>query len=201
MWAVTFNYDFSYAYGKESAAAEGLLQRQNNVPENRDEHPLVWDETHKVSAFFTMMVSDKDRWRPYGIWTPSDWLGTVEFSYGSGLPYTPSSFTENKSDNLILANSARYPATMTTDLKFDKFWTLTKGLKLGTGFEIYNLFNRLNVRELYGETGNWWDSEHERSGGQLGAEEAAGNAGSDYDHNPRNLNPARQVLLHFKLQF
>ena len=197
MWAVTFNYDFSYAYGKESSAAEGLLQRINNRPENRDEHPLVWDETHKVTAFLTMMVSDKDKWRPFGIWTPSDWLGTVEFAYGSGLPYTPSTYTTGKAANLILDNSARYPFTMTTDVKFDKFWKLTKELKLATGVEVYNLFNRRNVRELYAETGNPYDSTHELN--QDAREDD--NLGTDYAHNPRNFYPPRQLLLHFKLEF
>jgi outer membrane receptor protein involved in Fe transport len=197
MWALTMNYDFSYAYGKESSAAEGLQQRLNNRPENRDEYPLVWDETHKVSAFFTMMVDQKEKWRPFGVWTPSDWLGTLEFSYGSGLPYTPSTFTTGTPSNLILPNSARYPHTMTVDFKFDKYWELTKGLKFATGVEIYNLLNRRNIRELYADTGNAFDSSHE---GDSSKREDF-NMGTDYDHNPRNFYPLRQILLHFKLQF
>ncbi len=197
MWALTFNYDFSYAYGKESAAAEGLRQRLNNRPENRDEYPLVWDETHKVSTFVTIMVGEKEKWRPYGLWTPSDWLGTVEFTYGSGLPYTPSTYTTGTPSNLILPNSARYPHTISVDMKFDKYWKLMKDLKFSTGFEIYNLLNRRNVRELYAETGNAYDSTHERN---PSAREDF-NQGTDYAHNPRNFYPPRQILLHFKLQF
>ena len=80
MWAVTMNYDYSYAYGKESAAADGLTQRNNGIPENRDEHPLDWDQTHSVSAFLTLMVSERDHPRPFGLPLPNNWLSTIEFA-------------------------------------------------------------------------------------------------------------------------
>jgi outer membrane receptor protein involved in Fe transport len=197
MWALTFNYDYSYAYGKESAASEGLLQRLGNIPENRDEHPLAWDETHKISAFVTIVSGQKDKPRLFNVRMPNDWVSTVEFAYGSGLPYTPSNYTVGKATSLILPNSARYPFTMTVDLKADKYWTPVKGLRFATGFEIYNLLNRRNVRELYAATGNPWDSSH-----QLDTSvRSDGNLGTDYDHNPRNYYPPRQILLHLRLQF
>lgn len=195
MWALTVNYDFSFAYGKESAATEGLQQRSTNVPENRDEHPLGWDQTHSVSAFLTLQVSERDHPKPFGVKIPNNWYSTVEFTYGSGYPYTPSSFTEDKSDNLILANSARFPNTVNVDWKFDKYWKLTKKLTLTTGVEIYNLLNRRNIRSLYAQTGNAYDSSHEENQNAR----YDGNLGKDYDHNPRNYGVPRQILLHFRL--
>jgi outer membrane receptor protein involved in Fe transport len=197
MWAFTANYDFSFAYGKESAAAAGLLQRLNNVPENRNEYPLDWDETHRVSAFLTLMVNENQNPEVFGARLPSNWLTTVEFSYGSGLPYTPSTYITQTPENLILPNSARMPATSSTDLRFDKFWTIAENFKLSTGFEIFNLLNRKNVRSIYTATGNAYDSTHEQD---PDASED-NNLGDDYDHNPRNYNPPRQVLLHMKLEF
>jgi outer membrane receptor protein involved in Fe transport len=196
MWALTLNYDFSYAYGKESAATEGLLQRAGiGLPENRDEHPLNWDQTHSVSAFVTLMISDKDHPRPIGVRIPNDWLSTVEFTYGSGYPYTPSIYTTGKLASLILTNSARMPESVNVDWKFDKFWNIAKGIRLATGFEIYNLFDRRNIRSIYTETGNFYDSTHQND---LTAR-PDGNLGTDFDHNPRNLSPGRQVLLHLKI--
>ena len=195
MWALTVNYDFSFAYGKESAATEGLQQRSLNVPENRDEHPLGWDQTHTVSLYLTLQASERDHPRPFGVRLPNDWYSTVEFTYGSGFPYTPSSYTENKQDNLILANSARFPNTVNIDFKFDKFWKLTKRLKLVTGVEVYNLLNRLNVRSLYGQTGNTYDASHQSNQGSR----YDANMGKDYDHNPRNYGAPRQILLHLRL--
>ncbi len=197
MWALTANYDFSFAFGKESAAAEGLLDRANGVPENRNEHPLDWDETHRVSAFLTFMVAKDQRPKLMGLTLPSNWLSTMEFSYGSGLPYTPSTYTTGLPSNLILANSARKQATSTTDFRFDKFWDIGQGIKVSTGFEIFNLFNRRNVRDIFSETGNAFDASHEEN--QNEADD--GNLGKDIDHNPRNYFPPRQVLLHLKLDF
>lgn len=201
LWAMQVNYDYSYAYGKESAATEGLRQRTElNVPENRNEYPLEWDQTHTFSMYLTFSVGEKDKPRLFGVRLPSDWYTTFEFSYGSGYPYTPSSYIENPNNDpaiLILTNSARMPATATADLKFDKFWTITKGLRLATGFEIYNLFNRQNIRSLYTETGNARNSQHELNPDP----NFWGNEGSDYDHNPRNYSAPRHILLHFRLQF
>ncbi|HEY3296814.1 MAG TPA: outer membrane beta-barrel protein [bacterium] len=192
MWALTTNYDFSYAYGKESAAADGLLNRNTNVPENYDEHPLNWDQTHTVSAYLTLMISDKDHPKPLGMKIPNNWLATLEFTYGSGYPYTPSTYTTGVPANQILTNSARMPATVSTDLKFDKFWNLSKKLKLATGFEIYNLLNRGNVRAIYPATGTTGESIN-----RLDPTWVPGR--SDSDMNPRNYSAPRQILLHVKL--
>ena len=193
MWALTANYDFSYAYGKESAAADGLLNRNSSVPENYDEHPLNWDQTHTVSAYLTLMVNEKEHPKPFGLKIPNNWLATVELSYGSGYPYTPSTYSTGTPSNLILTNSARMPATFTTDLKFDKFWNVGKKVKLATGFEIYNLLNNNNVRGLYAATGNTYQSVN-----QLDPTWVPGR--SDSDMNPRNYGSPRQILLHLKFQ-
>ncbi|MBU0691653.1 TonB-dependent receptor [bacterium] len=197
MWALTGNYDFSFAFGKESAASEGLIQRQNNVPENRDEYPLVWDQTHVITTYLTFMVDQNQELNVIGMRMPSDWLATFEFSYETGKPYTPGTYIEQKPSNLILPNSARRKPTATADLKFDKFWHITEVLRLSTGFEILNLFNRKNVSNIYSATGNSHDSTHELDPNEVPDD----NMGSDYDHNPTYYAAPRQVLLHFKLEF
>jgi hypothetical protein len=193
MWALTASYDFSYAYGKESAAADGLIQRNANAPENQDEHPLNWDQTHTISTYLTLMVSEKDHPKPFNIAIPNNWLATLEVTYGSGYPYTPGQYTTSTPANLIETNSARMPATLTTDLKFDKYWQITKKMKIATGFEIYNLLNRANVRSIYPATGNTYQPVN-----QLDPTWVPG--GADYGMNPRNYSAPRQILLHFKLQ-
>jgi outer membrane receptor protein involved in Fe transport len=195
MWALTLNYDFSFAYGKESSASEGLTQRVSGIPENRDEYPLGWDQTHTVTAFLTLQVSERDHPKPFGVKIPNNWYSTMEFSYGSGYPYTPSKYTENKSSNLILTNSARMPNTVTLDWKFDKYWKLTDRIILTTGVEIYNLLNRRNVRGIYSETGNSYDSSHEEDQ----TKRTDYNIGTDYSHNPRNYGTPRHIYLHFRL--
>lgn len=195
MWALTVNYDFSFAYGKESAASEGMLQRVSGIPENRNEYPVSWDQTHTVTAFLTVQVSERDHPKPFGLHIPNHWYSTMEFSYGSGFPYTPSSYTENKQDNLILPNSARMPNTVQLDWKFDKYWKLSKRVTLTTGVEVYNVLNRRNVRGIFAETGNTYDASHEAD--QTARYDA--NMGKDYNHNPRNYGGPRHLYLHFRL--
>ncbi|MBU1708181.1 TonB-dependent receptor [bacterium] len=197
-WYLKFNYDYSYAYGKESASAEGLQQRLSNVPENRDEHPLDWDETHTVSAFLTVDVRETDHPKPFGISIPNDWLMTVEFDYGSGLPYTPTNYLAGMSTNRIASNSYRLPWTETTNLKFDKHFRWS-GLVFTIGTEIYNLWDKRNWRAVYTDTGNPYDSTNPANPDN--SLEDPYNTGTDYDHNPRNLYPPRQVYLHFKVAF
>jgi outer membrane receptor protein involved in Fe transport len=201
MWALTVNYTFSYALGKESAATEGLTQRTTTtIPENRDEHPLDWDERHTIHTFLTMDVDKSEKPRPFGIWIPSDWLLTLQMSYGSGTPYTPSTWTKfgtGDGASLILPNSARFPSTLTSELKFDKFWDLSKKIRIATGFEVYNLFNRKNVRNLYAATGNSYDSVNILD--TSNSRSSNGGNGLDVDHNPANFGAPRQILLHFKL--
>ncbi|MBM3324814.1 MAG: TonB-dependent receptor, partial [Calditrichaeota bacterium] len=197
-WYLKFNYDFSYAYGKESEAAEGLLQRLSNVPENRDEHPLDWDETHRISSFLTVEVRENDHPRPLGIRIPNDWLLTLEFDYGSGLPYTPSRYLTGLASNRIAANSARLPWTENTNLKFDKNFRW-RGIVFTLGTEIYNLWDKRNWRAIYTDTGNPYDSTHpDNPNNDI---EDRSNTGTDYDHNPRNLYAPRQIFLHFKVAF
>jgi hypothetical protein len=141
-------------------------------------------------------VSDKDRPRPFGISIPNNWLATLDFTYGSGYPYTPGGYLLGLTPsqfNLIGTNSARMPATLTSDLKFDKFWKLSEKVKLATGFEIYNLLNRNNVRGIYPATGNTYQSVNQQDPTWVPGRD-------DSDRNPRNYSAPRQILLHFKLQ-
>lgn len=197
-WAWTLNYDYSYAYGKQSAAVEGLLQRLSNVPENRDEHPLDWDVTHQISSYLTVIIRETDHPRLFGISIPNDWLMTIEFAYGSGLPYTPTQYLAGMSENRILKNSRRFPWNETTKLKFDKNFRW-EGVVFTIGTEIYNLWDKRNWRSVFTDTGNPYDSTHpDNPDNDL---EDPGNTGTDYDHNPRNLQPPRQIFLHFKVAF
>lgn len=197
-WAFTINYDFSYAYGKESEAVEGLFQRLSNVPENRDEHPLDWDQTHTISSFLTVELSENDHPKPFGVAIPNDWLFTLEFDYGSGLPYTPSTYLTGMASNRIATNSARIPWSETTNLKFDKNFRW-RGLVFTLGTEIYNLWDKRNWRAIYTDTGNPYDSTNPNN--PANALDDPGNTGTDYDHNPRNLYASRQVFLHFRVAF
>ena len=204
-WSMSWNYDFSYAFGKASSETAGIVARLSNVPVNTDEHPLNWDETHKITSWVTVQIPHKDHPRWFGLWWPDDWLLTLQWEYGSGKPYTPSTYVTGLSSNLIAENSSRQPWTETTDLRFEKYFRM-KDLKLTLGVDVNNLFNKRNLRGVYEETGNAYDSTH-----PLNPEDEDidpndpktknWSFGTEYDHNPRNYQPPRNVIFRIGLSF
>lgn len=200
---VSLKWDFSYAYGKASSALAAQQNRLSNVPVNRDEHPLSWDETHKINVFGSLIYQKGQHPYLMGLKLPDNWLLTVEWSYGSGEPYTPSRWTTGLAENRIRENSARYPWHEVTNLKFEKYFTIKGNSNLNAGIEIKNVFDTQNVRQLYAETGNAYDSTHPDHLNSAFGEPYPGpyNVGTDYDHNPRNYDPPRQIMFYLGMVF
>jgi len=201
----TVNYDFSFAFGKASDQHASQEARLSNVPYNFNEHPLNWDETHKLNAYLTVMYDRGDHPKFLGFILPDDWMATIQWSFGSGLPYTPSKYTTGIDDsNLILANSARRPWHESTTLQMEKYYTLSsKGGKrsgrdkrMFVGFSVRNLFNKRNVQSLYGETGSPTQAVH-----PLNPSYNPGDNRQEYDANPRNFAPGRNIVFKAGYQF
>ncbi len=201
--SVSLKWDFSYAFGKASSALASQEQRLSNVPVNRDEHPLSWDETHKINIFASIIYQKGEHPYLLGLKLPDNWLLTVEWRYGSGEPYTPSRWTTGLPSNQIRENSARYPWHEVTNLKFEKYFALKGNTHLVAGINVRNIFDRKNVRELYTETGNTYDSTHPDNLVDAFSEFYPGpfDIGTDYDHNPRNYDPPLQVLVSLGITF
>lgn len=198
-YALTFNYDFSYAYGKASDQHANQQARLKNVPYNYDEHPLGWDETHKINAYLTVNYEKNDHPRLLGLVLPDDWMMTGQWEFGSGLPYSPSKYTTGiENANLILPNSARLPWRERTTLKFEKYYTFNvkKGTKFLFGFTVNNLFNKRNVQSVYGETGSPTKAVH-----PLNPLYNPNDNRKNFDANPRNFEPGRQVLFRVGMTF
>ncbi len=168
-----------------------------------DEHPLSWDETHKINVFSSLIYQKGEHPYLFGFKLPDNWLLTVEWRYGSGEPYTPSRYTTGLPTNQIPENSARYPWHEVTNVKFEKYFTLKGRTHLMAGIDVRNLFDTENVRELYGETGNPYDSTHPEHYDSAYSEPYPGpyNVGTEYDHNPRNYDPPRQILFSLGITF
>ncbi|MBM3329634.1 MAG: TonB-dependent receptor [Calditrichaeota bacterium] len=198
-YALTFNYDFSYAFGKASDQLANQASRLRGVPYNYDEHPLDWDETHKINAFLTVLYAKNEHPELLGFRMPDDWLMTVQWEFGSGLPYTPSKYTTGiENTNLILPNSARLPWRERTTLKFEKYYSLNpqKGTRAFFGFTVGNLFNKRNVQSVYAETGSPSQAIHPLNPSYNPSENR-----SNYDANPRNYDAPRNVLFRVGMTF
>ena len=197
-YLVSFKYDFSFAQGKASSDVAAQEQRLNNVPVNNDEYPLAWDERHHINTYVSVRYRDGEYPRIFGVRIFDDWLLTLQWEYGSGTPYTPSTYTTGQSSNLILSNSARKPWQETTSIKFEKYFKLGKNSRTQfvAGIEVDNLFNKQNINTLYSETGSPYYSNHPLNPGYdpFGSK-------YDYDTNPRNFDPGRNVIFRFGVQF
>jgi len=61
----------------------------------------------------------------------------------------------------IETNSERMPWTSNTDVKLSKTFAFTGENNVSYGrlkldFDIYNIFNKINVFSVYTDTGSWW---------------------------------------------
>jgi outer membrane receptor protein involved in Fe transport len=109
LFSADLNYTYSIATGVASNPNEGLQfanGAQLYLPIS--EQPLVWDQRHTLSASF--VVRDPDKWGGSLLWT-----------YGSGLPYTPT-FRDDRKPDPALTNSRRLPSTSTLSIMVDKFF-------------------------------------------------------------------------------
>lgn len=198
-YALNFNYDFSFAFGKASDQHANQQSRLNNVPYNYDEHPLGWDETHKINANLTVLYNKGDHPRLFGLTWPDNWMLTAQWEFGSGLPYTPSTYTTGIDNaNLILPNSARMPWHEYTTLKFEKYYQIRDrgDAKLVYGFTINNLFNKRNVQSVYTSTGSATQAVH-----PLDKAYNPNDNRLEYDADPLNYGPGRQVILRVGVNF
>ncbi|MCX7834953.1 MAG: TonB-dependent receptor [bacterium] len=198
-----FTYDFSFTAGKSSSDDADARNRLLGVPANTEEYPLDWDERHHINASIGLQFRE-GKYPHFGDFKLplDDWLLTMETQYGSGVPYTPSQYTTGMLPSLIPTNSARYPWTENTNLKFEKYFRFGKDKPAGTfkrtivtvGVDVNNIWNKRNVNNLYSETGNPYQAIH--------PENPAFNPfdnRTEYDRNPRNFSPPRQILFRIGL--
>jgi len=198
-YALTFNYDYSYAFGKASDQHANREAARMGIPYNWNEYPLDWDETHKINAYLTILYAQDEHPRLLGLVMPDDWMMTLQWEFGSGLPYTPSKYLVGIQDqNLVLPNSERLPWHETTTLKFEKYYNVGErsNSRLFFGFTITNLFNKRNINAVYSQTGT-----PDKAVNPLNPAYNPFENSQDYDANPRNIDAGRNVLFRVGMTF
>ncbi len=136
-WGATLNYTFQVARGNASdpnALFYDLLANPPRQPVRRLVY-LDWDQRHTLNGTFT--IGDSQHW----------YISAVA-SFGSGLPYTPT----YQNQRTAFENSARKPITLNMDLRASYFFAIGKR-KISVFAQAYNLFDRLNEIQVYGDTG------------------------------------------------
>jgi len=131
-WGGSVNYTFSVAKGRSSSYSGGY----GSFTDVRRMNILDYDQTHTVNANIILRTPEKFSIAWGSFYPLADWTASIQFAYGSGLPYS--------SYGTGLTNDQRLPATSTTDLKLIRTFRIDEvGLDLFLDF--FNLFNNKNV--------------------------------------------------------
>ena len=193
----TIDYTFQDARG--SASDPNFLQlievatRLGGEPIQFPERqilPLDWDQKHTVNV--TLNVNK-----------PGDWAVGLIGSWGSGLPYSPSSVEQLQLPDREFKNSARKPIRYNVDLKASKdirFGKFVYRLFL----RVYNLFDNLNQNNVFAVTGKATEnarlpineqiqSKFLQRGGQFTMEE--------WDNRPHWFSEPRRIQLGLQVIF
>ncbi|MBD3277148.1 MAG: outer membrane beta-barrel protein, partial [Candidatus Aegiribacteria sp.] len=167
-------YAISVAKGRYSSILEKYNYAQEGVYyiSNEDNY-LDWDQTHTLRASLALGTNRDEGPRLMGFRIFENTRLGIDFSYGSGVPYT----LPPSSGDLVETNTERYPEMMQTDV------TLSRSAGLGPAelevtLGVYNVFNRHNVVQIY-DTALFHSTGD--PGGELG--------------NPRAWSPARHFAL------
>jgi hypothetical protein len=163
------------------------------------EYALDFDQRHTVTAVISYRVPWNWNGRLFGLSLPSAWGISMVGHYGSGLPYTA---TDADGNRLGERNEGRLPANYTVDMRFNKeFAAMGKGMPLTLFVEVDNLFNRLNVIDVYTKTGQS-DNDGEVIQSASSSTQAQLNYFDRlYDHDPQNFSPPRTVRVGMELKF
>ena len=179
--AASVDYTYQVARGNASDPRSVLLDSQSDPPVESEKQlvPLDWDQTHTLNTQVTFHSS-----RGYVV--------TVIGKLSSGMPYTP----EVAETQAVIENSDRKPNRMTFDLfamKTIRFGPLALKLTL----KVYNLFDRLNEKDVYSDTGRaTYTEELYRPGEVQGL-----NTKEEFFTRPDWYEPPRQILLGISTQF
>jgi hypothetical protein len=75
---------------------------------------------------------------------------TVLYRFATGTPYTPGQATTDPAEAQRRENTAIGPPTSSTDLKFEKGFSLGGGIKLAFTADVFNFFDQKNLQISYG---------------------------------------------------
>ncbi len=174
------SYTYSVAKGRYSSATAQYEYSMvgDTIPPGEDNY-LDWDQRHVASAHLNYAVPRSEGPRILGLRPFQGLELALDWTYGSGFPYSPSS----GSSEIPRVNTERYPWTMQTDVKISRrFWI--DPLELRANVTIYNLFNRTNLDRIF-DTGYYMET------GEPGGTQ----------NNPGAYSPARHLFFSLDVYF
>ena len=136
-FSATLDYTLQIAKGNASDPKSVLIDNAADPPVQSEKQlvPLDWDRTHSITS-------------SVALGSPKAQMISLIGKMGTGLPYTPAVQDQRTG----LENSERRPITITFDLSARKIFSF-HDYNLTAFIRVFNLFDRLNEREVYKDTG------------------------------------------------
>ncbi|HES58935.1 MAG TPA: TonB-dependent receptor, partial [Caldithrix sp.] len=134
-FALNLDYTYQIAKGNASDPNTAFLDEQAGKQTVTQFVPLNWDRRHQINGALRLG-------------NPKNLVVSVIARYGTGMPYNPS----QRISQPDIENGGRKPDIINVDLYLNKklMW---RDLSYSVFIKIYNLFDRLNEQEVFGDTG------------------------------------------------
>ena len=134
-FALNLDYTYQIAKGNASDPNTAFLDEQAGKQTVTQFVPLNWDRRHQINGALRLG-------------NPNNFVISLIGRYGTGMPYNPS----QRISQPDIENGGRKPDLINVDLYFIKklMW---RNLSYSVFVKIYNLFDRLNEQEVFGDTG------------------------------------------------
>lgn len=133
----SFNIDYTYqvARGNASDPNNAFLDSQADKETAKQVVPLDWDREHQINTSIRLG-------------SPEDLMVSVIGRYGTGMPFTQSSRTVQP----LVENGGRKPHEYSVDIYATKRVEFG-GANLSLFLKVFNLFDTLNERDVFSDTG------------------------------------------------
>jgi len=189
MLGISVDYTYQTAEGNDNDPDAFFLDISSGRQAENVVIYLPWDQTHTLNTTIS-----------FG--NPDDWNISLIGRLGTGLPYTPEIFETQIS---VKTNSGRRPSTARVDLLAEKIFKIYE-YNLSIFLKVYNLFDTLNERFVYLDTGRAGYSLFQTTGGtkttQDLSEKIPGvHSPNEYYQRPNYYYPPREVSLGFSFEF
>lgn len=185
----SLDYTFQVAEGNEVGADAFFIDTQSGRQSEKIPVYLSWDQSHTLNSTISLGRT-------------KDWNTSVIGKFGTGLPYTPELF---KRKVILRTNSERKPTQITVDLLAEKYFKVAD-FDVAVFLKVFNLFDTLNERLVYNDTGTAdYSLEQTKSGpkatNELSERIPAVKSSDEYFTNPAYYLPPREVRLGLSFQF
>ena len=189
MLGASIDYTYQVAEGNDTDADDFFIDLSSGRQSEKIPVPLAWDQSHTLNA--TVSFGD-----------PGDWNVTLVGRLGSGLPYTPEISTRQI---FLTANSGRKPSQSTVDLLAEKTISFNS-IEITLFVKVFNLFDTLNERLVYDNTGRATYSLDQLKGPAKQVDEYAAtipgaHSSQEYFNRPNYYQAPREVRIGMSLEF